>query len=44
MPIFNRLANVEYVEQQVVAYDDIITGDGPDSAKDFGTAFVKALG
>ncbi|MNN33405.1 putative cysteine protease YraA [compost metagenome] len=36
--------NVEYVEQHVVAYDDIITGDGPEGAKDFGAALVKALG
>lgn len=35
--------NVEYVEQHVVAYDDIITGDGPDGAKEFGKSLVEAL-
>ncbi|TKA00082.1 DJ-1/PfpI family protein [Bacillus thuringiensis] len=35
--------NVEYIEQHVVAYDDIITGDGPDGAKEFGESLVKAL-
>ncbi|WP_445491513.1 DJ-1/PfpI family protein [Niallia sp. 03133] len=35
--------NVEYVEQHVVSHDDIITGDGPDGAKEFGKSLVKAL-
>ncbi|WP_047154107.1 DJ-1/PfpI family protein [Aneurinibacillus tyrosinisolvens] len=35
--------NVEYVEQHVVAYDDIITADGPMGAKEFGQALVKRL-
>ncbi|WP_027416143.1 DJ-1/PfpI family protein [Aneurinibacillus terranovensis] len=35
--------NVEYVEQHVVAYDDIITGDGPIGAREFGQALVKRL-
>ncbi|TKA00087.1 DJ-1 family protein [Bacillus thuringiensis] len=35
--------NVEYMTQHVVAYDDIITGDGPDGAKEFGQSLVKAL-
>ncbi|MDM5340416.1 DJ-1/PfpI family protein [Fictibacillus enclensis] len=35
--------DVNYVEQHVVAYDDIITGDGPQGAKEFGKALVKAL-
>lgn len=34
---------VTYVENHVVAHDDIITGDGPDGAKEFGEALVKAL-
>ncbi|QOV12633.1 DJ-1/PfpI family protein [Viridibacillus arvi] len=35
--------NVEYVEQHVVVHDDIITGDGPDGAKEFGKSLVEAL-
>ncbi|MED4586119.1 DJ-1/PfpI family protein [Brevibacillus choshinensis] len=35
--------NVEYVEQHVVAHDDIITADGPDGAKEFGKRLVEAL-
>ncbi|OEH91968.1 DJ-1/PfpI family protein [Bacillus solimangrovi] len=35
--------NVDYVEQHVVAHDDIITGDGPDGAKEFGKSLVEAL-
>jgi protease I len=35
--------NVKYVEQHVVTHDDIITGDGPDGAKEFGKALVNAL-
>ncbi|WP_044642001.1 DJ-1/PfpI family protein [Risungbinella massiliensis] len=35
--------NVEYVVQHVVAHDDIITGDGPDGAKEFGKSLVKVL-
>ncbi|WML50887.1 DJ-1/PfpI family protein [Neobacillus sp. PS3-12] len=35
--------DVKYVEQHVVAHDDIITGDGPQGAKEFGKALVKAL-
>lgn len=34
---------VTYVEKHVVAHDDIITGDGPDGAKEFGESLVKAL-
>ncbi|KAA0562302.1 DJ-1/PfpI family protein [Bacillus sp. CH30_1T] len=35
--------NVEYVEQHVVSHDDIITGDGPDGAKEFGKSLVVAI-
>ncbi|AJY74792.1 DJ-1/PfpI family protein [Paenibacillus beijingensis] len=36
--------NVEYAgSQHVVAHDDIITGDGPDGAQQFGESLVKAL-
>lgn len=35
--------DVEYIVQHVVAHDDIITGDGPDGAKEFGESLVKAL-
>lgn len=35
--------HVTYVEKHVVAHDDIITGDSPDGAKEFGQALVKAL-
>ncbi|TYR79326.1 DJ-1/PfpI family protein [Priestia megaterium] len=35
--------NVEYVVEHVVAHDDIITGDGPDGAKEFGQSLAKAL-
>lgn len=35
--------NVEYVEKHVLAHDDIITGDGPDGAKEFGKNLVEAL-
>ncbi|MCY8235346.1 DJ-1/PfpI family protein [Priestia endophytica] len=35
--------NVEYVEKHVVAHDDIITGDGPDGAEEFGNNLVEAL-
>ncbi|MDF2652051.1 MAG: peptidase [Paenibacillus sp.] len=35
--------NVEYVEQHVVVHKDIITGDGPDGAKEFGKSLVEAL-
>ncbi|SMO91514.1 DJ-1/PfpI family protein [Melghirimyces algeriensis] len=35
--------NVEYVAQDVVAHDDIITSNGPDGAKAFGKALVQAL-
>lgn len=35
--------NVKYVSEHVVAYSDIITGDGPDGAKEFGQSLVKAL-
>lgn len=35
--------HVEYVEQHVVAYNDIITSDGPDGAKEFGQSLVQAL-
>lgn len=38
-----KTLNVEYVEQHVVAHDDIITGDGPDGAKEFGNSLVEAL-
>jgi protease I len=38
-----KTSNVKYIEQHVVAHDDIITGDGPDGAKEFGKALVKAL-
>lgn len=33
----------EYVPQHVVKYDDIITGDGPTGAKEFGLALLNAL-
>lgn len=35
--------HVEYVAQHVIAHTDIITGDGPDGAKEFGESLVKAL-
>ncbi|MBR9663103.1 MULTISPECIES: DJ-1/PfpI family protein [Bacillus cereus group] len=35
--------NVKYVDQHVVAHADIITGDGPDGAKEFGGNLVTAL-
>lgn len=35
--------NVEYVAQHVVAHQDIITGDGPEGAQDFGKALAEAL-
>ena len=35
--------HVEYVEQHVVAHDDIITGDGPDGAREFGESLAAAL-
>jgi protease I len=35
--------DVKYVKQHVVIHDDIITGDGPDGAKEFGQALVNAL-
>lgn len=38
-----KTLNVEYVEQHVVAHNDIITGDGPDGAKEFGKSLVEAL-
>ncbi|OYD08265.1 DJ-1/PfpI family protein [Paludifilum halophilum] len=34
---------VEYVAQDVVAHDDIITSNGPDGAKAFGKSLVRAL-
>ncbi|MED1782805.1 DJ-1/PfpI family protein [Brevibacillus fortis] len=42
----NELAanNVEYVEQHVVAHDDVITSDGPDGAKEFGQSMVRTIG
>lgn len=38
-----KAQNIEYVEQHVVAYEDIITSDGPDGAKEFGQSLVNAL-
>nr|WP_240501902.1 DJ-1/PfpI family protein [Bacillus sp. MUM 13] len=38
-----KAVDVKYVEQHVVAHNDIITGDGPESAKEFGKALIKAL-
>ncbi|GAA0376114.1 DJ-1/PfpI family protein [Paenibacillus motobuensis] len=38
-----KLNKVEYVEQHVVAYNDIITSDGPDGAQQFGESLVQAL-
>ena len=38
-----KALNVEYVEQHVVSHDDIITGDGPDGAKEFGKKLVERL-
>ncbi|MFD2617842.1 DJ-1/PfpI family protein [Terrilactibacillus laevilacticus] len=35
--------NVKYVGGHVVAAEDIITGDGPDGAEEFGKSLVKAL-
>ncbi|MTT30727.1 DJ-1 family protein [Terrilactibacillus sp. BCM23-1] len=35
--------NVKYVGGHVVASEDIITGDGPDGAEEFGKSLVKAL-
>lgn len=35
--------NVEYVAKHVIAHKDIITGDGPDGAQEFGKALVAAL-
>ncbi|WP_025027579.1 DJ-1/PfpI family protein [Caldalkalibacillus mannanilyticus] len=35
--------NVEYLVQNVVAYEDIITSDGPDGATAFGQSLAKAL-
>ncbi|WP_332696202.1 DJ-1/PfpI family protein [Halalkalibacter lacteus] len=35
--------DVEYVVQNVVAHEDIITSNGPDGAKDFGESLVNAL-
>ncbi|CAM3001728.1 DJ-1/PfpI family protein [Paenibacillus sediminis] len=35
--------NVEYLEQNVVAYDDVITSNGPMGAKEYGQTLVKAL-
>lgn len=35
--------SVEYLEQHVVAHDDIITSDGPAGAKAFGEALVNTL-
>ncbi|PLS17228.1 MULTISPECIES: DJ-1/PfpI family protein [Bacillaceae] len=34
---------VEYIQKHVVAHDDIITGDGPDGAKEFGESLIAAL-
>jgi protease I len=34
---------VNYIPEHVVAHKDIITGDGPDGAKEFGQSLVKAL-
>ncbi|WP_223065895.1 DJ-1/PfpI family protein [Paenibacillus caui] len=38
-----KAGSVDYVAQHVVASPDIITGDGPDGAEEFGAALVKAL-
>ncbi|MDO7487765.1 DJ-1/PfpI family protein [Peribacillus sp. NPDC096448] len=35
--------SAEYAKQHVVAHDDIITGDGPDGAKEFGESLAAAL-
>ncbi|WP_286141414.1 hypothetical protein [Bacillus sp. BA3] len=35
--------SVEYAKQHDVAHDDIITGDGPDGAKEFGESLAAAL-
>lgn len=35
--------NVEYLAQHVVQYDDIITSDGPEGAREFGQSLVQAL-
>jgi len=35
--------NAEYVVQNVVAHEDIITSNGPDGAKDFGKSLADAL-
>ncbi|AKG36753.1 DJ-1/PfpI family protein [Paenibacillus durus] len=35
--------SVDYVVQNVVAHDDIITSNGPDGARDFGKSLVTAL-
>ncbi|AIQ15087.1 DJ-1/PfpI family protein [Paenibacillus durus] len=36
--------NADYVVQNVVAHDDIITSNGPDGAREFGQSLVGALG
>ncbi|MEW4154378.1 DJ-1/PfpI family protein [Bacillus thuringiensis] len=36
--------HVEYVTHHVVIHNDIITSDGPEGAKEFGEALVKAIG
>lgn len=38
-----KALNVKYVEKHVVAHHDVITGDGPDGAKEFGKSLVEAL-
>jgi protease I len=38
-----KVNNVEYDPKHVVVHDDIITGDGPDGAKEFGESLVAAL-
>lgn len=35
--------SADYVVQNVVAHDDIITSNGPDGARDFGKSLVAAL-
>lgn len=35
--------SADYVVQNVVAHDDIITSNGPDGARDFGKSLVSAL-
>ncbi|MCR6098834.1 DJ-1/PfpI family protein [Salipaludibacillus agaradhaerens] len=35
--------NVKYVEKHVIAHSDVITGDGPDGAEEFGKALVDAI-